>query len=92
MNRTAINYIVDVFLGISFLLVFTTGLLKWRGWTEVFESLLGTKFHMPTVIFIHDWSGLLLGLLVLVHLVLHWNWIVCMTRRYLGRSEKEKCD
>ncbi|MDD4468003.1 MAG: DUF4405 domain-containing protein, partial [Candidatus ainarchaeum sp.] len=30
--------------------------------------------------FVHDWSGIVMIFLVVVHLVLHWNWIVSMTR------------
>jgi predicted ferric reductase len=28
---------------------------------------------------VHDWSGIVICLLVLVHLILHWKWIVHMT-------------
>lgn len=33
---------------------------------------------------IHKWSGLALGILVLLHLALHWNWLVRMAHRYLN--------
>jgi len=30
---------------------------------------------------IHEWLGLALGLVLLVHLTLHWDWVVRTTRR-----------
>ena len=30
---------------------------------------------------IHNWSSLVMTLGVLGHLILHWNWITCMTRK-----------
>lgn len=93
MNKTTLNYIIDVLLGISFLLVFTTGILKWKGWTEIFEGIIGTKLNILAIIFVHDWSGLAMGILVLIHLILHWNWIKCMTLNFLRRNNKQnKCD
>ena len=35
---------------------------------------------------IHKWVGLALTIVVLVHALLHWRWLVAMTKRYLGRS------
>ena len=41
---------------------------------------------------IHQWSGLALGVAVFLHVVLHWGWMVRMTRRYLalarGRTQR----
>ncbi len=42
---------------------------------------------------IHRWGGLSLGILVLVHVLLHWEWLFRMTGRYVtswrgGRSRR----
>lgn len=34
---------------------------------------------------IHKWVGLSLTIVVLIHALLHWKWLVAMTRRYLRR-------
>ena len=34
---------------------------------------------------VHKWTGLTLFLGVVVHLVLHWGWLVRMTRNYANR-------
>jgi hypothetical protein len=31
---------------------------------------------------IHDWTAVALVIIVLVHVILHWGWIVRMTRSY----------
>lgn len=79
MTKAKINYWVDVGLAISFIAVSVTGVLKLRrvmGW-------LGWQWQDPlvqTLSKIHDWSGIVMVLLVLVHLVLHWDWIVRVTK------------
>lgn len=35
---------------------------------------------------LHLWASLAMGAGVLVHLALHWSWIVCVTRRMLGNQ------
>ena len=74
MNKAKLNYFVDLLLAISFLLVATTGILKFPGWFGYFQ--------LPWRILnkIHDWSGIAMVALVLIHLILHWRWIVSMTR------------
>jgi hypothetical protein len=33
---------------------------------------------------LHDWVAVVLVVVVIVHFILHWKWIVRMTRSYLG--------
>lgn len=35
---------------------------------------------------IHEWLGVGLALAVIIHLLLHWQWIAQTTRRFLGRT------
>jgi hypothetical protein len=39
-----------------------------------------------TGIAIHEWLGIALGAAVLTHLVIHWSWIVGVTRRLFDRT------
>ncbi len=34
---------------------------------------------------IHEWLGIALGVLLLYHLIVHWNWIVAVGRRVVGK-------
>jgi hypothetical protein len=68
MNRGYLNYFVDIGLVISFLLSFFTGIIKWPGLIQKF-GLTPQELPMRTLSSIHDWSGLVMGLLVFVHIV-----------------------
>lgn len=39
---------------------------------------------------IHKWAGLAITIGVLVHIALHWRWLLQMTRRYTDRLFKTK--
>jgi hypothetical protein len=43
----------------------------------------GFIFNRTTWDLIHTWSGVILVLAVFVHLVIHWRWVVNVTRRVL---------
>jgi hypothetical protein len=39
---------------------------------------------------IHKWAGLAITVGVLVHIAIHWKWLLQMTRRYIDRFLKRK--
>ena len=39
---------------------------------------------------IHEWLGLALGLVLLVHLTLHWDWVIRTTRRLVTRRGRDR--
>jgi cytochrome b subunit of formate dehydrogenase len=85
MEKEKISYLIDILMGISFLAVAATGILKLPPLTRYFTSVYSiiTPFHMARI---HDISGVVMALLVLVHLILHWNWIVAMTKNIFKRK------
>ena len=88
MNKSLANYIIDISMGIAFIVSFITGILKWPGLLR-FLHLNSGNLPMLQITIIHDWSGLIMGILALAHIVLHWSWIVCITKSYFGGK---KCD
>jgi hypothetical protein len=38
----------------------------------------------------HEWLGIGLGVALLVHLTLHWDWVIRSTRKLLRRSGRER--
>lgn len=87
-NKQLFNYIVDVGLFFSFIIAGLTGILKFPRLLPA----LGIRYSdLPTRLFtvLHDWAGLIMVVLVIIHLVLHWNWIVVMTKRYFGRKKQQ---
>lgn len=87
MEKTKINYLVDVGMAIVFVLTAFTGIIKFRAlWVLLGidqKALFFTNIHV-----IHDWSGILLAVFVLLHLILHFKWIVCMTKSFLKKEKK----
>jgi hypothetical protein len=94
MEKVKINYFVDIFMGISFVVSAITGLIIFffipSGVKHgSLQEFLGFEKYIWTNI--HNWSGLLMILLVLLHLILHWNWIVCITKTFFVKKEQEEC-
>ena len=85
-DRGWLNYLIDCGLIITFILSFITGFIKVPEWTRYFGNVY---LLVPASIVskIHDVSGVVMGLLVLVHLLLHRKWIIAMTKTALGRKE-----
>ena len=52
----------------------------------IFVAFLLALDPRLTGIAIHEWLGLAGAAAVVVHLLLHWEWIVGVTRRFLGRT------
>lgn len=95
MEKNKIKYCIDVGLLISFLIVTVTGIVK-------FGKLLGavginltySELPMKTISAWHDWSGVALVFLVLVHLILNFDWIIATTKSFFmkkgDKNEKRK--
>lgn len=75
MNRSRLKYYIDIGMGITFLLCFITGLIKWP------TKVIGAGGSRMISTMIHDFSGLFLGLFVFIHLLLNLDRIICMTKK-----------
>jgi len=94
MKRGTINYIVDLLIGLGFLVSMASGIVFLfipsaggfqGGRNPAFVStLLGMdRWFLKDL---HTWSSIAMSVGVLGHLILHWKWIVCMTRNlFKGR-------
>ncbi len=89
MNKAKINYFIDFFAGISFFITTITGLIILlflpSGVRQgSYQTFLGIqKIFLSAV---HNWVGIIFIILVLIHLVLHWNWIICMTKKLFNKE------
>jgi hypothetical protein len=86
MNMQVIKWAVDLAMGIAFLACFITGLFKFTFFMRLF-GLTSLVLPIAQMSNLHDWSGLLLGLFVAVHLILNRGWIMAMTRKVLFRNK-----
>jgi protein-S-isoprenylcysteine O-methyltransferase Ste14 len=102
MNKAKLNYLLDAVIGLSFALSGVTGiafLLMGSGGYQggrnpgFATALLGIS--RTTWSDLHTWASLVMIAGVVVHLVLHWKWIVCLTREMVSsrpRRAREHCE
>jgi hypothetical protein len=55
----------------------------------IFLAFLVAMDPRSTGIAIHEWLSIAFGAAIITHLLLHWSWIVGITRRFLGRVTSE---
>ncbi len=90
MRRVTLNYIVDIIFGILLLGQGITGALLWflapggyryRGGLgdEQAGSFLLARQEWKDV---HQWLALALAIMFIVHIAIHWQWLVSMTKSY----------
>lgn len=82
MNRTKLNYIVDLAFLVQFVLVGYSGLL-------LLIDGHGVSYFWR---FIHEKIGILMLVFFIVHFVLHWGWLVLNTKKCFSINKKEKAD
>lgn len=83
-KRIIAKYWVNIGLTISFLVVFITGVIKFPG----FLKSLGVNVKdLPwkQISLWHDWSGIVMGALVLFHLIQNWNWMAGVTKKIFSK-------
>lgn len=90
MERRSLLYAVNMGMLISFILCALTGIVKWPGLIPKL-GLTYQSLPFPEITLIHDWSGLVLCILAAIHLRIHWNWMIIMTKRmFLERRRSDE--
>lgn len=91
MNRTVVNIIIDLVAALSFLGMLATGyLLRFPlppGSNKIY-SLWGLTRHQWGDI--HFWISLGLIVVMIIHLALHWNWIVTVISKHCGLEKSNQ--
>lgn len=79
MNKNNVKFIVDILMFIDFLIIAVSGFILWlvlpRGSGRLENSFI---FLREDWLFMHNWGSVLLIILIIIHLVLNWNWIKSM--------------
>jgi cytochrome b561 len=90
MKKWVINYILFVLLLVICLIQAISGFLLWLvipgghrgfGLGQVTGDFIWSRF---TWIEIHDWTAISLVIVVIIHIILHWKWILETTKRLIG--------
>jgi len=85
------NYVVDFLMTLSFIVTAITGLIIFfflpsgvrQGSTQTFLGIIKGTWS-----FVHDWSGIIFIILVILHLILHWNWVIAITKNIFTKKQK----
>jgi cytochrome b subunit of formate dehydrogenase len=94
MSEARRNYWVDAAIGIAFLVVALSALvfLVPTSWIDFSASttptILGVDFGIWQTL--HKWAGIVMLVGVVLHQLLHWKWIVAMTKKVLPRPKLPK--
>ncbi len=91
MKRVRLNYWIDILLLVSFIISAISGfVLKFvfvSAQPGVGRSVLFFGTNKMTWLPWHSVSSIIMTFLVLVHLVLHFNWLVVMTKSMFNKEE-----
>jgi hypothetical protein len=89
LRKATRNYVIAAVMGLLGLVQLVSGFVLWlalpcgggRGGGD------GTfLFSRDVWLTMHNRAALLLAAIVIVHIILHWGWIVRMTKSYFGRE------
>jgi len=87
-NRAKLNLIVDlIMIGLG-LFLFTTSIFKWMLIPSNPVFLLGLTHGAWSQM--HNLSGMILSGLVTAHIILHWKWIVTLTKKTFTKKSVKK--
>lgn len=91
-KKATVNYVVDLIIAAGFVLAAVSGIVLlvagpggYHGGRNPHATREVLNLSRWTWKALHDWGGIAVASGVLLHIVLHRKWIVCMTRNLLHR-------
>ena len=83
MNKARVNYWVDVATGLAFVMSAVSGIvfLLPSSLADGQLRMLGVSYQAWNQL--HTWSSLIMVAGALIHVALHWQWVVSMTKKTL---------
>jgi cytochrome b subunit of formate dehydrogenase len=98
-NKAQFNYVLDVVIALAFIISTLSGLVFMFAGSGGYQGGGNPNFQTEmlgisrsTWSDLHALTSLVMIAGVFAHLVFHWNWIVCMTKRLLkpGRRQAQE--
>jgi hypothetical protein len=94
ITKAKLNFAVDAMILVAFLAAAVSGLVLLAMPHGGFQGGRNPNFGQ-TVLFlsrdgwndVHVWGSLAMIAGIVIHLALHWRWIVCMVRRFAASGE-----
>lgn len=93
MRKSTINFFVDVLTLLVIFVMILTGLVirfvlpPGTGGRHGGDGLLLWGWGRHDWGDVHFWSSVVLGVLLVVHVALHWSWVCMMVQRFLGGAD-----
>jgi len=94
-SKAQINYWIDIIIGIAFFLSIISGLVLLLAPSGGYQGGRNPVYGRTVLLFghhtwseLHTWSSIAMAAGVLGHLILHWNWILCMTKKLIRGKRK----
>ena len=98
-DKVRLFYILDIVIAIAFLLTAISSVVFLFGGSGGYEGGRNADFQTEMLGIsrwtwkdLHTWTGLVMIAGAALHILLHWNWIVCATRRVLQPPRVAKTD
>ena len=92
--KAKLNYLVDALIALAFLISAGTGVLFLflgsGGYQGGVNAAFGSTFlGLSRWVWsdLHTWASLIMISGVLLHVVLHWKWIVCVTKQVFAKPQ-----
>jgi hypothetical protein len=92
MKKWVQNYVLFVFLFLLALCQAVSGFLLWlvisgggyRGGRGIESADKVFLWSRNTWIDVHNWTAVALLVIIIIHMILHWKWILYTTKKALG--------
>jgi len=95
VSRAKLNYLLDGVIAIAFIASALSGIVFLFAGSGGYQGGRNPTFRTEILGIdravwsdLHAWVSLVMIAGVVIHLVLHWNWIVCMTKRMVKGSRR----
>lgn len=92
-SKAQINYWIDVVIAVAFVLSLVSGLILFLGPSGGYQGGRNPAYGQTILLLdhhawnqLHTWSSIAMAGGVFAHLVLHWRWIICMTKKLFKRN------
>ena len=98
MSKAKLNYLIDVIIGLSFIVAALSGIVLFFA-PSGYQGGRNTYYLQPVLFLnthtwstLHTWGSMAMIAGVGAHLVLHWNWMICMTRKLFERPRARRAE
>lgn len=96
-SKAKMNYWVDVVIAVAFIVSIVSGLILYLGPSGGYQGGRNPAYGQTVLLLshhqwseLHTWSSIAMAAGAFLHLVLHWSWLVCMTKNLFKKRNKAR--